>query len=150
MLLRWILAILHLLALGVGLGAVWARARALRADLSNRGALQRVFIADAWWGIAAALWLTTGLWRLLAGTEKVTAYYLGNPVFWIKMGLFLTVVALEFWPAMGLIRWRREAATGGALDTSRAPTFARISYVETVLIVAIVAAATAMARGIGA
>src|SRR6266511_1832568 len=54
MTIRWLLAALHLLALGIGLGAVWARGRALRDALDASG-LRRAFHADAWWGIAAVL-----------------------------------------------------------------------------------------------
>src|SRR5207247_5390021 len=59
MTIRWLLAAVHLLALGVGLGAVWARGRALQAPL-DVPALRRVFSADTWWGIAAVLWIGTG------------------------------------------------------------------------------------------
>jgi hypothetical protein len=45
MILRWLFAALHLLALGVGLGTVWARERALRGELDQAGLL-RVFSAD--------------------------------------------------------------------------------------------------------
>ena len=44
------------------------------------------------WGIAAALWLVTGLLRAFAGLEKGTGFYLASPLFWTKMGLFLLVV----------------------------------------------------------
>src|SRR3989449_11375442 len=56
---RWLLAALHLLALGVGLGAVWARGRALR-DARDASGLRRAFYADTWWGVAALLWIGTG------------------------------------------------------------------------------------------
>ena len=69
---RWLAASFHLLALGIGLGAVWCRGRALRGPLDQPG-LRRVFMADGAWGIAALLWLGTGLWRLLAGMEKTPA-----------------------------------------------------------------------------
>jgi len=49
MTIRWLLAAVHLLALGVGLGAVWARGRALQAQRDVPG-LRRVFYADTWWG----------------------------------------------------------------------------------------------------
>src|SRR5687767_10131511 len=94
MILRWLLATLHLLALGIGLGAVWARGRALRSVLDSE-ALQRVFRADALWGGAAALWIGTGVWRLLAGLEKPTGYYFANHVFLTKMGLLLLILLLE-------------------------------------------------------
>jgi putative membrane protein len=147
--LRWLLAAVHLLALGIGLGAVWARGRALRQPLDTNG-LRRVFAADAWWGVAAILWLVTGLWRWLGGTEKVSAYYLANHVFLGKMALFVAIVLLELSPMMALITWRRQVAAGQLPDVARAGRFARISEIQAGLIVLMVLAATAMARGYGA
>ena len=149
MTLRWLLAALHLLALGMGLGAVWARGRALQSRLDLEG-LRRVFRADSLWGGAAALWLGTGLWRLLAGLEKTTSYYLQNHVFLTKMGLFLLLLALEIGPMVTLIRWRRMVSTGQLPDTGPARRMAKISFVQAWIVVLIVFAATAMARGIGA
>lgn len=147
--LRWLLAAIHLLALGIGLGAVWARGRALRQPLDARG-FRRVFEADAWWGIAGLLWLVTGLWRWLAGTEKPGAYYVSNHVFWLKMALFIAIVLLELSPMMALAGWRRQVAAGQLPDVTRAGRLARISAVQAGLVVLMVLAATAMARGYGA
>ena len=147
--LRWILASLHLLALGIGLGAVWARGRGLGREL-DLGGLRRVFLADGWWGGAAALWIGTGLWRLLAGVEKPTSYYVHNHVFLTKMGLLLLILVLEVRPMMTLMRWRRDVAAGRPVDTSSAGSLATLSYVQVALVVLMVFAATAMARGVGA
>jgi len=84
MTLRWLLAAVHLLALGVGLGAVWARGRALKGELDAAG-LRRAFYADTWWGVAAILWIGTGLARAFGGFEKGSFYYLHNHFFWAKM-----------------------------------------------------------------
>ncbi len=149
MVLRWLLAAVHLLALGIGLGAVWVRARALRGSFDEAG-LRRIFAADSWWGLAAVLWIGTGLWRLLAATEKPTRYYLENHLFWLKMGALLAILLLEIAPMVTLIRWRIEAGRGESVDSRRAPLFASISYVEALLVVIMVFAATAMARGFGA
>lgn len=151
--LRIVLAVAHLLALGIGLGAIFARARALHR-LAEPGALSRAFAADTWWGVAAALWISTGLWRALAGTEKASSYYWNNHVFYAKMGFLALVLVLEVWPMITLIRWRRDAAKGTiAPMETLAPVgrrLARISDVQTLLIVAIVTAAVLMARGYGA
>jgi putative membrane protein len=145
---RWLAASLHLLALGIGLGAVWARGRALRSSL-DAVTLRQVFFADTLWGLAAVLWIGTGLWRLLAGLEKGTGYYLQNHVFLTKMALLALVLLLEIRPMVTLIRWRRAVSRGEVPDTRGAALLARISLVQAGLIVLMVFAATAMARGIG-
>ena len=147
MTLRWILGFLHLLALGIGLGAVWTRARALRGALDVAG-LRRVFAADNLWGIAAVLWIGTGVWRAFGGVEKGTMYYVTNPFFHVKMGLLLLILALEVWPMVTLIRWRIRQGKGEGIDTSPAPALARISVAQAGLVVLMVLAATALARGV--
>lgn len=148
MFVRWLFAWLHLLGLGIGLGAVWARARAFGSPLDTAG-LRRVVQADAWWGVAALIWIATGLVRVIGGLEKGTDYYLGNHVFWAKMSLLLIVLLLEVGPAVTLARWRAHLARGTQPDTAPAARFARISYVQAGLVLLMVLAATAMARGIG-
>jgi putative membrane protein len=147
------LAGLHLLALGLGLGAVLGRAGALR-EPASAAALGRAFRADAMWGIAAGLWLATGLWRLFGETEKATGYYYRNHVFLAKMGLFLLILALEVWPMVTLIRWRVALGRGAGAESVAAAGTARriaaISYAQAALVVAMVFAAVAMARGVGA
>ena len=148
MTLRWLLASLHLLALGLGLGAVWVRGRALSSQLDERG-LRSVFLADMWWGIAAFLWIGTGLWRLLAGLEKNTAYYFQNHFFLAKMGLLAVILVLEVWPMITLIQWRRQVMRGELPVTGIAPALARISFAQAVLVILMVFLASAMARGYG-
>jgi len=151
--LRVLLAVLHLLALGIGLGAVWARARAFGERPLDSGAVRRALAADAWWGIAALLWIVTGLWRMLAGSEKATSYYLHNDVFRAKMGFLVLILALEVWPMVTLIRWRAVAgrvSSGWQPDARSAARIRGISYVEALLVIAMVVAAAAMARGYGA
>lgn len=148
MTLRWLLAGLHLLALGIGLGAVVARGLALRSRLDGP-ALRWVFIADGAWGLAALLWIGTGVWRLVGGVEKGMGYYLQNHAFLTKMALLAIVLALELRPMMTLIAWRRRLAQGQALDTSRAPLLARVSFWQAGLVILMVFLAAAMARGWG-
>jgi putative membrane protein len=143
---RWLVATFHLLALPLGLGAVWARGRALAAARSNAD-LARVFIADNLWGLAAGLWIVTGLWRAFGGLEKGTAYYLNDRVFYVKMGLLFLILLLEIAPMTTLISWRVAIRRGKAIDLRPAPAFARISQAQAVLVVLMVFAATALARG---
>lgn len=147
-LIRWLVASIHLMGLGLGLGAIWSRSRALNG-LPDPKNLKRALYADALWGIAALLWITTGLARAFGGLEKGSAYYLSNDVFLLKMTLLGLVLLLELWPMVTLIRWRIQLARGETIDTQPARRFALISVAQTILVIAIAFAATAMARGIG-
>jgi putative membrane protein len=146
MLLQWLLAALHLLALGIGLGAVAVRAAAL-GSAPDPGALRRTFLADTAWGVAAVLWIVTGLWRAFGGVEKGTDYYLSNGAFLLKMALLVAILALEVRPMSTLIRWRVAGRRGQTVDAGAAPALARISWIQAALVVLMVFAATAMARG---
>ena len=148
MIVRWVVAALHLLALGIGLGAVWTRARALKA-LPEPSAFGRAFAADGVWALAAILWISTGVWRAFGGLEKGTQYYLQNSAFHLKMGLLVLILLLEIWPAVTLVRWRVARRKGEEVDTRPAARLAAISYAQAALVVAMVFAATAMARGLG-
>ena len=146
MALKYLLAVAHLLALGIGLGAVWGRWRALR-NLKDTGGLPAVFHADNWYGLAAGLWVATGLWRAFGGLEKPTEYYLESHTFLTKLGLFGLVFALEVWPMVVLVRWRRQLKRGEAPDLVQAPLLARLTLAELPLLVGMVFLAVAMARG---
>ena len=147
--LRWTLAMLHLMALGIGVGAIWARARWLARAADDRAALDRALIADAWWGGAFLLWASTGLWRLFGAMEKDAAYYYGNHLFWGKMGLLGLILVLELLPLVTLMRWRRVPRAELPSDVTRAPGLAMTSYVQLALLSGMVAAATGRARGHG-
>ena len=145
--LRWLVATVHLLTLPLGLGAIWARCRALGGTRSPAD-LRRVFVADNWWGLAAVLWISTGLLRVFGGLEKATIYYLRDRIFYVKMGLLVAILLLEIWPMTTLVRWRIGVRRGRALDLTAAPALARISLVQVILVVIMVFAATALARGL--
>jgi putative membrane protein len=146
MILRWLVATLHLLVLPLGLGAIWTRARAL-GRLTGSAGLGPVFVADTFWGIAALLWIPTGLWRAFGGLEKGTAYYVHDKPFHVKMGLLAVILLLEVWPMITLIRWRIRTKRGVAVDIGVAPRLARVSYAQFGLVILMVFAATAVARG---
>jgi putative membrane protein len=141
-----IVSSLHVLALALGLPAVTLRGRALRGPLDDAG-LRRLFVADTIWGVAAALWLITGLLRAFAGLEKGSAFYLGSALFWTKMALFVVVVLLEIYPMVTFIRWRIALRQGHRPDTTSVRTLYIVNHVQMVVVVAMVFVASLMARG---
>jgi len=145
---QWLLAALHLLAFGVGFWAVLTRGTHFRRLAAGAGEARSVLIADNIWGICALVLLVTGGMRAFGGFEKGTDYYLQQPLFHLKMTLFVLILLLELAPMMTLIKWRIALARGATIDTARAKLFARISHVEGLMMLLMVVAATGMARGV--
>ena len=151
--LRIALATLHLLALALGLGAVFTRSAALHSRPLTLRDARRALKADAYWGFAALLWLVTGAWRLLGHTEKATTYYYGNRAFSAKMACFAAIILLELYPMITLSRWRKAARRGGESwrpDEGSARRIAAVGHLEALIVMAMVVLATLMARGYGA
>lgn len=143
---RWLFAYLHLIALPIGAAALITRAMALR-HLQPGDSPRRAIAADNWWSAAAVLWIATGLTRYLTDFEKGTAYYNDNAIFLVKMALLGVILALEVPCAITLVKWRIATKRGRALDLAKAPGLSRLNYVQAALAAAMVACATAMARG---
>lgn len=146
MTIRWLLAAVHLIGLAVGLGAIWARARAFRGRLDAQG-IQQALYADNWWGISALLLIGTGLIRAFSGYEKGSDYYLQSDLFWAKLVMVVLVLVLEVPPMLMLIRWRVGMARGTSLNVSPARRYAATSTIQGFLLILILMAATGLARG---
>ena len=148
MTLRWLMALLHLLALPIGVAAVYLRAHALRA-LARGGDPAPAVSADLWWAIAAFLWIATGLYRYLGGLEKPASYYNYNWLFHSKMIALGLILLLEIRPIVVIGRWRSRLRKQQPIETAAADAMATTSYVQLLLAVLMMVAATGMARGIG-
>jgi putative membrane protein len=140
-----LLSAIHVLALGLGLGGVFARGRALGGRLDEAG-WKRLLAADSVWGVAAALWIASGLGRVFFG-GKEPDFYWRNGFFWMKLALFGAVVALELAPMITFIRVRTARARGTPLPHFSVERYRRINAIELVLVVTIVFVAAFMARG---
>jgi putative membrane protein len=71
-------------------------------------------IVDRWYGIAAGLVILTGLLLLFFGL-KGAAFYLHNPVFWTKMGLFVILALLSILPTVAFLKWNSRKTADGSV-----------------------------------
>lgn len=142
-----VISALHLLALGIGLPGVVLRGLALRNPLDATG-FKRLFAADTAWGIAAGLWVTTGLLRAFGGLEQGSQYYLDSPLFWVKMSLLGAILLLEIRPMTTFIQWRRQLGQGQTPNTATASQLYLVNQIQVVLAVLMVFTASFMARGV--
>lgn len=69
-------------------------------------AMRRLLVVDAVYGLSAGLLLVAGLLRVFY-FEKGAQYYLGNPFFLIKFGLFIVAGLLSIYPTVSFMKWRK-------------------------------------------
>jgi putative membrane protein len=140
-----LLSAIHMLTLALGLGAIFARGRALARPLDESG-WSRLLAADNAWGAAAGLWIASGVARVFLG-GKEAGFYWRNGFFWMKLALFGLVFVLELAPMMTFIRVRTARRNAVALPRFPVDRYRRINAIELALVVAIVVVAAFMARG---
>ena len=151
MILRASLSALHVLALAIGFGAIFARGRRLR-DLrrspANTDLFKPLFQADSLWGLAAVLWIATGVFRVFGGLEKSPLFYFRNGFFLVKMGLFALVFVLEVRPMSTFIKWRiARARDENPAAGANLGALIKLNDAETVIVILIPFVAALMARG---
>jgi putative membrane protein len=144
----WLLASVHLLAVAAAFASIFVRAALLRRVANATALLRPIFLADALWGVTALVLLGTGLWRLFGMTDKVAAYYFGNGAYWTKMTLLVLILVLELRPMLTLLRWRFALRRGETPDLSVARGLGTISLIQGHLLMGMILAAAAMARGL--
>jgi putative membrane protein len=140
-----LLSSVHVLTLALGFGALFIRGRALAGPLDEAG-WQGLLAADSVWGVAAGLWIASGLGRVFFG-GKEPSFYWHNGFFWVKLALFALVFMLELTPMMTFIRVRLARRRNTALPRFSVEAYRRINSTEFGLVVVIVFVAALMARG---
>ena len=140
-----LLSAVHVLTLALGLGALFMRGRALARPLDEAG-WARLLAADNVWGIAAGLWIASGLGRVFFG-GKEPSFYWHNGFFWVKLALFGVIFGLELTPMRTFVRVRSARRHHTALPRFPVDTYRRINSAEIALVVIIVFVAAFMARG---
>lgn len=104
---------------------------------------------DALYGTIAGVQIGTGIWRMLL--EKGTSYYLSNPFFHAKLGLFALVGLLSLYPTLTFLSWRNSLRQEQApsVDSGRAKLATMVIRIELLGLLLIPLLAALMARGVG-
>ncbi len=144
-----VVAYLHFIGIMILMATLLAEHVTLQPNMT-RLHLQRLAMIDLFYGIAAGVVLITGLLRF-ASFGKGIPFYLGNPVFYIKVGVFLLVALLSIDPTMRLLSWRSMPKQENIpeVDTQSIMRLRYIIRLEVGLRLIIPLLAILIARGIG-
>ncbi|MCT0226572.1 DUF2214 family protein [Synechococcus sp. CS-1328] len=142
-------AYVHYLSFMLCFGALVLERRLIRPNPSKQDATLMV-ITDVIYGLAALALLGSGILRVLHFGQG-SAFYTENPLFWWKVGLYLSVGTLSLYPTVTYILWAIPLRKGEAPQVSEAlaKRLGWILNIELAGFAAIPLLATLMARGVG-
>jgi putative membrane protein len=91
--------------------------------------------------------LLSGL-ALLLWSGQPSAFYLRNPVFYIKLAIFVAMILIAITPARLVVQWHREAALGTLPEPDAILFVKRYFTAEAILFLLVPLAASISAQGI--
>ena len=144
-----LLAFLHFVA-AFGIAAVVFLEWQTMSPAPTLAEARRLQACDRWYGVFAVLVLAVGYLRVMH-FEKGRDFYLGNPVFQAKLGLFLVVGLLSIYPTVRFLKWRAQTRHGAppAVSKREHDLIMLMLRAEMAVLVGVVLCASLMARGIG-
>ncbi|MAD68419.1 MAG: hypothetical protein CMN92_03865 [Synechococcus sp. CPC100] len=142
-------AYVHYLSFMLCFAALVVERRLIRPDPDRKTATAMV-ITDIIYGIAALALLLTGILRVLYFGQG-SDFYTENPLFWWKVGLYLSVGGLSLYPTVTYILWAIPLRKGELpkVGQALATRLGWIINVELVGFALVPMLATLMARGVG-
>ena len=147
MTLEAVLACIHLLALLTMVVFLSSEAALCRMEWMNAAVVKRLACLDMIYGIAALAMLATGLARVFLG-PKGAGWYVSQPLFHLKMALFVLAFLLSLKPTVVFRRGSRQLRDKGTLpaESEVLPTRKWVIW-QAHLIPVIAAVAVFYARG---
>ena len=150
MILESLLAYLHILAILTLVVFISSEAALCRGEWMNAAVVERLAKVDRIYGLAAVAVLLTGLLRIYLGA-KGAAWYGGNWLLHVKLGLFAVVGLVSIRPTLTFIRWRRALRADGTLPSpEEIRKTRRLVMLQAHLVPLIPLPAAFLARGFGA
>ena len=149
MILESILAFLHISAILALVVFITSEAAICRPEWMSAAVVERLVRVDRIYGIAALTVLVTGLLRVYLGM-KGSAWYWGNWLLHLKLGLFLLAALISIVPTLRFARWRKALRATDALPSPHeVRQVRRLVMVQAHIIPIIPLAAVFLARGFG-
>jgi len=148
MILGALVSFLHFLAaFGVIITVVLERIF-LKRQLSKREA-DRIRKIDGIYGLNAMLVLAFGFLRVFY-FEKGSEYYFANPIFHLKLTLFIIIGLLSIYPTVRFMKWKKQFTEKDSilLDEKLFVNIKRILNIELGLLVLLLLSASLMAKGV--
>ena len=114
MTLEAVLAAIHLVAILTLVVFLSSEAALCRTEWMNAAVVRRLSRLDLIYGIAAGVLLLSGVARVVWGAKGM-GWYVSQPLFHLKMTLFVAAALLSIKPSLDFRRWRKQLNVDGSL-----------------------------------
>ena len=147
--LETLLAYLHIAAILSLVVFISSQAALCRVEWLNAAVVRRLVVLDKIYLSAAALLLASGLARTFWGI-KGWDWYMGQPLWWAKLGLLLLMLLLSIKPSLAFRRWLARLDAQATLPAEAEIKALRAHIMRTAhLLLLIPVAGVMLARGLG-
>ncbi len=144
-----LLAYLHIAAILSLVVFISSQAALCRVEWLNAAVVRRLVVLDRIYLSAATLILASGLARTVWGI-KGWAWYMGQPLWWAKLGLMLLILLLSIKPSLTFRRWLVQLEAQNSLPVEQEIKAVRAQIMRTAhLLLLIPVAGVMLARGLG-
>ena len=99
---------LHFIGIMLLMGSLFAEYVLLRPGIT-KNQIKLLSVADMIFGISAALVLITGLLRWFVVDPKGADYFNHQPLFHIKLTIFVVIAILSIMPTLKFLKWRKQS-----------------------------------------
>ena len=106
---------LHYVGIMILMGALIAMHLMLKTDTIKQQ-LKLVITVDLFFWLSALLVLASGLLRWFVYDPKGTAFFSTNPLFHIKLTLFVIIIILAVFPCLKLRNWNKQIRQGNDVE----------------------------------
>ena len=133
-----LISYLHFIGIMLLMGSLFAEYVLLRPGIT-KNQIKLLSVADLIFGISAALVLITGLLRWFVVDPKGADYFNHQPLFHIKLTLFVVIAILSILPTLKFLKWRKQSKADDAFipaekEIKKQLTFVRIEMLLVVII----------------
>jgi len=119
MTLEAVLAAIHIVAILTLVVFLSSEAALCRAEWMNAAVVRRLARLDLIYGIAAVVLLLSGVARVLWGAKGM-GWYVSQPLFHLKMTLFVLAALMSIKPSIDFRRWAKALQAEGSLPAEEA------------------------------
>lgn len=139
---------LHYIAIMALMGALTAEHLLLKPGISG-SQIKSLAGIDLVYGIAAIVVLTTGLLRWFV-YGKGSEFYLSNPLFHIKLTLFVVLGVISIFPTIRFLKWRKQVKSGAepVVDAKSVKRMLMYIRIELLIVALMPLLAVMIARGV--